>query len=119
MTETVTVTPAAGQLDTDGDPVSGGDDIELTPLEIAPGNALYRFGAGGDLTDIEFTVYLPLRSRTDLNTWVDTDTLIATGDRITVRGRTCTAMVQVWKSQRGGVHGGVTVLARSLTGKAP
>lgn len=115
MTETVTVTPDGG-INSDGDPVTDGTTITLTPLEVAPGNLLLRYGTGGDLTDVEFTIYLPLRINIS-GTWTDTDTLIRTGDRIEVRGRTCTAFVQVWKSQRGN-RGGVAVLARSKTGKA-
>lgn len=115
MTETVTVTPAGG-IDSNGDPQATGTPITLTPLEVAPGNLLLRYGAGGDLTDVEFTVYLPLRILID-GTWTEMDTLIATGDQIEVRGRRCIAFVQVWKSQRGN-RGGVAVLARSKTGKA-
>lgn len=116
MSETVTITPLSGN-DSDGDPITPGEPITLTPREIAPGNMLIRYGAGGDLTDIEFTVYLDLRSPT-AEGWVDTETLVRTGDEITVRGRDCLALVQVWRSQRGGDRGGVTVLAQSRTGKA-
>lgn len=115
MSETVTVTPAGG-IDSNGDPAATGTPVTLTPLEIAPGNMLVRYGAGGDLTDVEFTVYLPLRIQ-DGGTWTEVSTLVATGDQIEVRGRRCIAFVQVWKSQRGN-RGGVAVLARSKTGKA-
>lgn len=115
MTEVVTVTPAGG-IDSDGNPATPGTPVTLTPLEIAPGNLMVRYGQGGDLTDVEFTVYLPLRVLGE-DGWIDTDSLITNGDVITVRGRDCTAMVQVWKSQRG-ARGGIVVLARSKTGKA-
>lgn len=116
MSETVTVTPMAGN-DSDGDPVTPGEQVTLTPLEIAPGNMAIKYGKGGDLTDVEFTVFLPLRVSTAAG-WVDTDTLISDGNEITVRGRRCVALVEVWRSQRGSGRGGVVVLARSRTGKA-
>lgn len=117
MTETITVTPAR-VIGADGDPTGDGEPVTLTPLEIAPGNLLVRYGVGGEFTDVEFTVYLPLRVRSEENTWVDTETLIATGDDVVVRGRRCVAMVQVWRSQRGGGRGGLAVLCRSKLGKA-
>lgn len=115
MTETVTVTPAAG-IDSDGNPSNAGDPVTLTPLEVAPGNQLLRYGAGGDLTGVEWTVYLPLRVRFE-GSWTPTEELVRTGDDIVVRGQRCTAMVSVWRTQRGG-RGGVAVLARSATGMA-
>jgi hypothetical protein len=117
MTETISVLGAIGN-DTDGDPITVDDPVTLTPLEIAPGNALMRFGKGGDLTDVEFTVYFPLRVRTGADEWSEVDTLIHDGDEIEVRGRRCLAMVQVWRSRNGGARGGVAVLARSKSGKA-
>lgn len=116
MTETVTITPTPG-LDSDGNPTSQGSPVSLTPLEIAPGNVLIRYGVGGDLTDVNFTVFLPLRVRTDPTTWTEVSTLVRTGDEIEIRGQRCVASVQVWRSQRGG-RGGVAVLARARTGKA-
>lgn len=113
MTETVTVTPAAG-IDSDGNPADAGDPVTLTPLEIAPGNQLVSHGAGGDLTSVEFTVYLPLRVRVD-GAWTPIEELVHTGDDIVVRGQRCTALVSVWRS-RG--RGSAAVLARSATGKA-
>lgn len=116
MTETVTVTPIVGN-DSDGDPSAAGTPIELRPLEIAPGNMLIRYGQGGDLTDVAFTVYLPLKTWNG-SAWVDSESLVSDGDEIVVRGRRCTALVQVWRSGRGGQRGGLAVLARSRTGKA-
>jgi hypothetical protein len=116
VTETVTVTQLVGN-DSDGDPIAAEEPITLTPLEIAPGNMMIKYGTGGDLTDVEFTVYLPLRVNTGEG-YTDTDTVVRTGDDIEVRGRRCTAMVSVWRSQRGGDRGGVAVLARSRSGKA-
>jgi hypothetical protein len=81
MTETISVLGAIGN-DTDGDPITVDDPVTLTPLEIAPGNALMRFGKGGDLTDVEFTVYFPLRVRTGADEWSEVDTLIHDGDEI-------------------------------------
>ncbi len=116
MTETVTITPLSGN-DSDGDPVTPGTAVTLTPLEIAPGNMLIKYGTGGDLTDVEFTVYLPLRVPTATG-WADVDTVVRDGDEIEVRGRRCTALVEVWRSQRGTNRGGAAVLARSRSGKA-
>lgn len=117
MSETVTITPGGTELNADGDPVTAGSPIELTAMEIAPGNVLIRWGVGGDLTDVNYTVFLPLRVRTDPDTWAETSTLVHTGDEIEVRGDRCTALVQLWSSQRGR-RGGLAVLARSRTGKA-
>lgn len=116
MIETVTVTPQSDH-NSDGDPVAPGDPIQLRALEIAPGNLLINYGMGGDLVDVQFTVFLPLRSRTDIDTWTATETLVKTGDLITVRDKPCVALVQVWKASRGN-RGGIAVLARSRTGKA-
>ena len=116
MSETVTITPTVGN-DSGGDPVAQDSDITLTPLEIEPGNMLRKYGRGGDLTDVEFTVYLPLRVRT-ADGWAGIETLIHDGDEITVRGRRCTALVEIWRSGRGSARGGAAVLARSRSGKA-
>lgn len=116
MSETVTITPTVGN-DSDGDPVTQDADITLTPLEIEPGNMLRRYGKGGDLTDVEFTVFLPLRVRT-ADGWAGIETLVHDGDEITVRGRRCTALVEIWRSGRGSARGGAAVLARSRSGKA-
>lgn len=116
MSETVTVTPTAGN-DSDGDPVAQGDDLTLTAKEIAPGNMLIKYGRGGDLTDVEFTVYFDLRVRTSAG-WAGIETLISDGDEITVRGRRCIALVEIWRSGKGSNRGGAAVLARSRSGKA-
>ena len=115
MKETVTVTPTVGN-DSDGDPVAQGAPITLTPQEIAPGNMLRKYGKGGDLTDVEFTVYLPLRIRTEADTYLPVDEVIHDGDEITVRGRVCVVLLEVWRT--GGYRGGAAVLARSRSGKA-
>jgi hypothetical protein len=115
MKETVTLTPTVGN-DSDGDPVAQSSPITLTPLEIAPGNMLRKYAKGGDLTDVEFTVYFPLRIRTDTDTVTPVDEVIHDGDEIVVRGRTCSVLLEVWRS--GGYRGGAAVLARSRSGKA-
>lgn len=115
MIETVTVTPDGG-INSDGDPDTDGATVTLIPLEVAPGNLLLKYGTGGDLTDVQFTIYLPLQVNIS-GSWTDTETLVRTGDRIEVRGRDCIAFVQVWKSQRGN-RGGVVILAHAKTGKA-
>jgi len=116
VTEPVTITTTVGN-DSNGDPVAQTQSITLTPLEIAPGNMLRKYGTGGDLTDVEFTVYFPLRVRTAIDTYNHINDVIRNGDEIVVRGKTCTAMVELWQSGRGGSRGGVAVLARSRTGK--
>jgi len=113
--ETVTVTPTVGN-DSDGDPVAQGAPITLTPLQISPGNMLNKYGKGGDLTDVEFTVYLPLRIRTATDILTAVDDVIHDGDQITVRGRVCSVLLEVWRT--GGYRGGAAVLARSRSGKA-
>lgn len=107
MRETVTVTRIDGNT-SDGDPAPRGPSVDLPVLEIAPGNASIKYGEGGDLTDVQFTVYLPLRD----------EYVVRTGDEIVVRGKTCVAAVQVWKSQQDPRRGGVVVLCRSASGKA-
>lgn len=114
MTETVTVTPVR-QWDSDGNPIGGGGPVELTPLEVAPGNTVLQYGVGGDLDDVEFTVFLPLRVRTGVDTWTETAALVPDDSTVTVRGKKCRARTQVWQSQRSH-RGGVAVLCRSTTG---
>lgn len=121
MAETVKVWPPV-EFDDHGNPIDNGDPdpVELIPLEVAPGNSVAQYGIGGDLNDVEFTVYLPLRYRRRVGTdfvWVDTTTLVADDAVIKVRDRTCAARVQVWTSQRS-KRGGIAVLCRSATGKA-
>jgi len=116
MSETVTVTALSG-YDSDGDPATAGEVITLRALEIEPGNMLIKYGRGGDLTDVEFTVFLPLHVRT-ADGFAAIETLIRDGDEISVRGRSCTALVEIWRSGRGGSRGGAAVLARSRSGKA-
>lgn len=121
MSETVTVQPQV-KLDAHGNPEVPGDPVVLTPLEVEPGNTLLSYGIGGDLDDVEFTVYLPLRVRTGLvagvATYADTTELVVDDCAISVRGRDCRARVQVWRSQRSPRRGGLAVLCRSATGKA-
>lgn len=115
MTESVVITPTVGN-DSNGDPVEQGAPVELVPWEIAPGNMVSKYGPGGDFTDVEFTVFLPLRSCVN-QTWRDTSMLVKNGDEIQVRGKRCTAWVELWQPQRSS-FGGVVVLARSKSGKA-
>lgn len=103
MAETITVTPQSG-YDSDGNPLPAGDPVTLTTLGIAPGNTVLTYGIGGDLDDVQFTVYLELGSA------------IADDDQITVRGKDCRARVQEWRSPWTN-RGGLAVLARSTTGK--
>lgn len=102
--ETVTITPTFG-YNSGGDPLPDGTPFDLAPKFIAPGNTLREFGAGGDLEEAEFTVFLEL---TDLGKVKD-------DDRIGVRGKDCFARVQDWVSPR--THRGVVaILAKSATG---
>jgi len=116
MPEIVTVTPGGGR-DAKGNPVPAGTPFEVMALEVAPGNMLVRYGVGGDLSTVEFTVFLPLRMRAA----DPVDGYVATVDRLTdafsieVRGRVCRGRAQVWDS---GGRGGIAVLAYSATGKS-
>lgn len=104
MAETVTVTPSGGdRYDSDGNPLPGGSPVTLPTLGIAPGNSELRYGVGGDLDDVQFTVYMELGSP------------VADDDEITVRGKQCRARVQEWRSPRTN-RGGLVILARSTTG---
>lgn len=105
MSETVTVTPTGGGLDSDGNPVTAGSPVVLPTLAIAPGNTLLTWGVGGDLDDVEFTVYMVLGSA------------VSDDDQITVRGKQCRARVQEWRSPRTN-RGGLAVLARAVAGKS-
>ncbi|HUY02392.1 MAG TPA: hypothetical protein VMV33_03840 [Rhodocyclaceae bacterium] len=107
MTEKVTIFPVVGN-DDNGDPLPEGAPIVVTPLEVAPGNAVLKYGVGGDLQNIEFTVFLELRHESN----------IKTGDEMLVRGRRCVAAVQIWRSQQSPNQGGIAVLATSASGKA-
>lgn len=116
MTEQVTITPGGGS-DSKGNPKPTGTPFTVPALEIAPGNTQLRFGVGGDLDNVEFTVFLPLRVRTGegvdrkLRPTVEvcTDTF-----SVLVRGRQCRGRLQEWNS---GGQGGVVVLCESATGK--
>jgi len=104
MAETVTVSPAAGGFDRYGNPITPGTPVVLPTLAVAPGNTQLQAGEGGDLDDVQFTVYL------------DLDSPIQDDDAITVRGKQCLARVQEWRSPWTG-RGGLVVFARSTTGK--
>ena len=106
MTETVQVTPRYPR-DTNGDSLPDGAPYSLTPLAIAPGNTMRRFGDGGDLEEADFTVYLNLAD----------EPKIADNYGIRVRGRDCYARVQVWKSPWSG-RGGIVVLAKAPSGQS-
>ena len=60
MSELVTIIPRTG-LNSSGDPADDGTPFDLRALEVAPGNTAARFGVGADLSDVNFTVFLPLR----------------------------------------------------------
>jgi hypothetical protein len=113
MAETVTITPAGGR-DSDGDPVEDGTPFDVRAMEVAPGNTLLRFGIGGDLDTVDFTVFLPLRIR-DGEEYVSTTEKMTEDFWIHVRGRDCRGRAQEWNS---GGRGGIAVLAHSATGKA-
>lgn len=113
MAETVTITPIGG-TNTDGDPAADGTAFDVRALEIAPGNTLQRFGVGGDLDTVDYTVFLPLRMR-DGETYVATSSKLTEDFSILVRGRKCLGRAQEWAS---GGRGGVAVLAHSAAGKS-
>lgn len=113
MAETVTITPIAG-YNTDGDPLSNGTPFTVPAMEVAPGNTLLRYGIGGDLDTVDFTIYLPLRVRV-ADAIVVTSGALTDDFWITVRGKQCRGRAQEWSS---GGRGGVAVLAHSATGKS-
>lgn len=106
MAETVTVRPQR-KLDSDGNPAAAGSPVVLTPIAIAPGNTVRSYGDQGDLDQADFTVYLKLADKSK----------IADDYEIDVRGKTCTARVQEWRSPRTN-RGGLVVLCNSATGKS-
>lgn len=112
MAETVTIVPNAGR-NSDGDPVEPGAAFDILALEVAPGNTLQRFGVGGDLDTVDFTVFLPLRVR-DGESYVSTSSKLGEDFFIRVRNRNCVGRAQEWVS---GGRGGIAVLAHSATGK--
>ena len=105
MSETITVTPK-GSSTADGDPTSDGTPVVLRPIAIAPGNTARSFVEGGDLDQVDFTIYLRLSD----------ESRISDDDEVLVRGRHCRARVRKWVSPRTG-RGGLEVLATSSTGK--
>lgn len=116
MTELVTITPLGGG-DSDGNPRPAGTPFQLAALEVAPGNTLLRYGIGGDLDTVEFTVFLPLRVRAQVGPnwiWQSVETKLTKSFAVDVRGRRCTGRAQVWNS---GGQGGIAVLCLSATGK--
>lgn len=115
MSETVTVTPQSG-TNSDGDPMPAGTPFDVVAMEIAPGNTLLRYGIGGDLDNVDFTAYLPLRVKTAVDADYQTTVSALTDDfRILVRGRDCLGRVQEWNSSG---QGGVVVLCHSARGKS-
>lgn len=113
MTETVTITPQGG-FDANNDPVADATPFTVTGY-VAPGNTTLKPGAEGDLDQVEFTVYLPLKIKRSYR-WVRTATALTDNFHITVRGQTCLGRAQEW-DQCG--RGGVVVLATADTGATP
>jgi len=115
VSELVTITPQA-EPNTDGDPQPAGIPFDLFALEVAPGNTVRRFGVGGDLDSVEFTVFLPLRRRIpETSDYQSTAEALTDNFRIMVRDRDCVGRAQVWSS---GGRGGVVVLCHSARGKS-
>lgn len=103
MSEIVTITPRTGN-DRRGDPIPPGEPFDLRAMEIAPGNTAVRFGLGADLSDVNFTVFLPLRC----------EGRVRDGYGIKVRDLDLDARVLLWKS---GGRGALLVLAHKSTGE--
>ena len=110
MTEAVTITPQAGFDDND-DPLPASAPITLQ-ARVAPGNMTVQFGADGNLDQVDFTVYLPLKVQR-FGRWVATSGLLTDNFTITIRGQACTGRAQVW-DENG--RGGIVVLATADTG---
>lgn len=114
MPEIVTITPGGGR-DAKGDPIAPGDPFELIALEVAPGNTVLQYGVGGDLSKVEFTVFLPLRTRgpdPDFGYVSTMDRLAGETFGIEVRNRVCRGRAQLWDPA------GIVVLAHSATGRS-
>lgn len=102
MTETVTVTSQSG-YDSNANPIPPGGSVTLTALAVTPGVTALTLAGGGDLDDVEYTVYLELGAP------------IFDDDEILVRGKPCRARVKHWVSPWTG-RGGLEVLCKSATG---
>lgn len=118
MSEPVVITPQAGR-DRKGNPLPAGVPFTLNG-RVAPGNTARTYGPGGDLEEVDFTIYFPLRARRQNPTtlewrWEDVAELLTEDFTVTLRGTTCAARVQNWND---GGRGGIVVLAKSATGKA-
>ena len=113
MTETVTITPQAGVDDND-DPLPAASAFSVVGY-VAPGNSTVRYGADGDLDQVQFTVYLPLKIKLR-GAWARTMTALTDNFTITVRDQICTGRAQEW-DQCG--RGGVVILASANTGTTP
>jgi len=110
VTEAVIITPQVG-LDDNDDPLPGGTPVTLQAL-VAPGNTTVQPGADGDLDQIDFTVYLPLKVNRS-SRWVPTSELLTDNFTITVRGTVCTGRAKLW-DEHG--RGGIEILATADTG---
>lgn len=110
MTETVTITPQAG-VDDNSDPLPAEAPFTVTGY-VAPGNTTKTPGNEGNLDEVAFTVYLPLKIKRR-SSWVRTTTALTDNFTITVRGQVCVGRAQEW-DQCG--RGGVVVLATADTG---
>lgn len=110
MTETVTITPQAG-VDDNSDPLPAAAPFTMTGF-VAPGNTTTTPGNDGNLDEVTFTVYLPLKIKRSYQ-WVRTTTAMTDNFTITVRGQVCVGRAQEW-DQCG--RGGVVVLATADTG---
>ena len=110
MTETVTITPQAG-VDDNSDPLPAATPFTMTGF-VAPGNTTTTPGNDGNLDEVTFTVYLPLKIKRSYQ-WVRTATAMTDNFTITVRGQACVGRAQEW-NQCG--RGGVVVLATADTG---
>ena len=113
MTETVTITPQAG-VDANDDPLPAAAAFSVAGY-VAPGNTTVRFGVDGDLDQVQFTVYLPLKIKLR-GAWARTTTALTDNFTITVRDQVCVGRAQEW-DQCG--RGGVVILASANTGAQP
>lgn len=102
MSEPVTVTPQSGR-DDDGNPIASGVPAVVQAFAVAPGNTTLKYTEAGNVDNVDFTLYF------------NGTVAINDGDRIQVRGSTCTARVQVWDNPYSNYIGTV-VLCESFTG---
>jgi len=110
VSEILTITPQAG-LDANDDPLPASTPFTLRGL-VAPTNTTVQPGADGNLDEVDFTIYLPLKIKQPSG-WTRTSALLTNNFTVTVRGQVCIGRAREWDE---GGRGGVEVLATAKAG---